>query len=128
MWKNININRQNIKTETSKSVLIQMPHNSNYDGYSFWYPAKLVRNGKNSNAISVAYNDEFVFRLKKYGNGKYNKFDVIDEEEIDVEEFEEAFGVMNDNIRGKDEESYLIIEEPQKLEIDVEIVEELKNE
>ncbi len=130
IWKSIQINNQNIKAETSKSVLIQMPHNSDYDGYSFWHLAKLVRTGKHSYAKSLSYNDEFTFRLIKYGNGKHNKFDIIDEEEIGVDQFEEAFGIMNENINvsRKDTESYLIIEEPEKIDKEVKVLDELKND
>lgn len=93
-WKNIQINIQNIQTETGTTTLIKMPNNSKYSGYKFWHPSKLIRNGNNSYAISLGYTDEFTFKLKKFGNGKWNKFDVIDEIEISVEEFEEAFNCM----------------------------------
>ena len=130
IWHSIQINKQNIKAETDSGVLIKMPHNSDYDGYVFWHPAKLVRNGKHSYAISISYTDEFVFRLKKYGNGKYNKFDIIDEQEIDVCEFRNAFEIMNDNIIASkdDTESYLIIKEPEKVDKEIEVLEELKND
>lgn len=98
MWKSININTQNIEAQTSKAVLIKMPNSSIYHGYSFWHPSKLVRSGKHSYSVSVSYTDEFVFRLKKYGQGKWNKSKVIDGKEIDAEEFETAFEVMDDNI------------------------------
>jgi hypothetical protein len=97
-WKNININKQNIEAKTERSVLINMPHKSDYDGYSFWHPAKLVRKGRHSNAVSIGYTDEFKFKLKKYGKGRYNQSEVIREKEINAEEFEKAFGVMNENI------------------------------
>lgn len=58
-WKSIQINKQNIKAETSNAMLIAMPHNSLYDGFVFWHSTKLIREGKNSNAISVSYNDGF---------------------------------------------------------------------
>lgn len=129
MWKNIEINLQNIETETEKAVLIKMPNNSNYAGYKFWHPSKLVRYGSNSYARSIGYTDQFTFKLKKYGNGKWNKTQVIDEKEISVEEFEEAFGCMKSCTRPKDnEESYLIVEEPEKVEKEIEVDGELKNE
>lgn len=128
MWKNIEINVQNIETDTGKATLIKMPNKSRHAGYKFWHPSKLVRYGSNSYARSIGYTDEFTFKLKKYGNGKYNKFDVIDEIEIGVEEFEEAFDCMEDCTRAKSEESYLIVEEPEKIEKEVEIEESLKNE
>lgn len=128
-WKSIQINKQNVKHDTGRTVLIAMPHNSNYDGYEFWHPAKLVREGYHSYAINLSYTDEFKFKLKKMGKGKYNKDQIIDEIEIDVEEFEEAFEVMNDNVIApkKDTESYLNIEEPEKIDADVVVLECLKN-
>lgn len=129
MWKNIEINLQNIEAETEKAVLIKMPNNSNYAGYKFWHPSKLVRYGSNSYARSIGYTDKFTFKLKKYGNGKWNKTKVIDEKEISVEEFEEAFNCMKSCTRPKDnEESYLIVEEPEKVEKEIEVDGELKNE
>lgn len=92
-WKNIEINTNQIKTETERSVLIKMPHKSDYDGYCFWHPAKLVHEGSHSAACSIGYTDEFTFHLKKYGQGKWNSREVIDEQEIDAEEFERAFGM-----------------------------------
>ena len=129
IWHSIQISKQNVKAETDSRVLIRMPSNSDYSNYVFWHPAKLVRNGKHSNAISISYTDEFVFRLKKYGNGKYNKFDIIDEQEIDVCEFENAFEITNDNIIAPkdDTESYLIVKEPEKVDKEIEVLGELKN-
>ena len=87
-WKNLPINIQNIKAETEKSVLIQVPHNSKYNGYSFWHPRKLVRNGSHSYEKTIGYTDEFTFHLKKYGQGKWNKNEVLSEIEITAEQFE----------------------------------------
>ena len=128
MWKNIQINVQNIETETEKATLIKMPKNSRYAGYKFWHPSKLVRYGSNSYSRSLGYTDEFTFKLLKFGKGKHNKFDVIDEIEIDVEEFEAAFECMIDCTRKNEDNSYLIIEEPEKVEKEIKIEEELKNE
>ena len=128
MWKNIEINIQNIETDTGKATLIKMPNKSKYAGYKFWHPSKLVRYGSNSYARSIGYTDTFTFKLLKYGNGKYNKFDVIDEIDISVEEFEESFECMKDCTRPKEnDDTYLIVEEPEKIEKEIEIEEELKN-
>ncbi|MEF9985429.1 MAG: hypothetical protein RR697_03605 [Malacoplasma sp.] len=129
MWKNIEINIQNIVYNTGKATLINMPRKSNYDGYSFWHSSKLIRNGKNSYSNSLGYTEEFIFKLKKYGKGKYNSRDVIYEIEISVEEFEEAFECMSECTREKEnEDSYLKIEEPEKIDNEVEIEEELTND
>ena len=129
MWKNININKQNIKADTYKAVLISMPKNSDYDGFSFWHPSKLVRDGRNSYAVSVGYTDDFKFKLVKYGKGKYNSRDIIAEIEIDAEEFEEAFGIMNENITSKKIVNNYETHKPDKLEVNnVEVLDELKDE
>lgn len=131
MWKNININKQNVKVDTGRAVLIAMPHSSDYDGFSFWHPSKLVREGRHSNALSISYTDDFNFKLVKYGKGKYNSRDIIDEQEISVEEFEEAFGVMNENItspKTKINNEYET-HKPINIEaVDREALEELKDE
>lgn len=128
MWKNIEINLQNIEKNTGKATLIKMPNNSDYAGYKFWHPSKLVRYGSNSYARSIGYTDNFTFKLFKNGKGKYNKFDLIDEVEIDAEEFEEAFGCMKECTRAKEDNFYLIVKEPDKFEKEVKIEKSLLNE
>lgn len=128
-WKNININKNNIKTETDKAVLIAMPHSSSYDGYVFWHPSKLVRNGRHSEAVSISYNDEFTFHLKKYGKGKTNYKDVLDEVELDPSEFEEEFGIINENITVPTYKNDYETHKPTELKAEkVEALEELKDE
>lgn len=128
MWKNISINKNQIAAETSKSVLINMPHNSEYNGFSFWHPSKLVRQGKHNGAVSLGYTDEFIFKLKKYGKGKYNGREVIDEMEISAAEFAEAFGATNDNIKSKEYKSPYETHKPTEHEaINSEAIDELKD-
>ena len=89
-WKSININKNQIKHSIDKALLLQMLNNSSYKGYCFWHTKKLIKKGRNKNAIQLIYNDDFVFKLKK-GD------DVI---KIEVEEFEDVFNVINENISG----------------------------
>ena len=91
MWKKIEFNKQNIKAETGRAVLINCPHKSYYDGYSFWVPASLVREGSHSYAYTLSYTEDFVFTLKKYGKGKYNSRDVIDEVQIVGDDIADIF-------------------------------------
>lgn len=128
-WKNININKSNIEAETSRAVLIKMPHSSDYDGYKFWHPAKLVRRGRHSGAVSIGYTDGFTFKLFKNGNGKYNKFDVLDETEIGAEEFEDAFGVIDENIVAPAKANDYETHKPEEKEVEeVKVEDELKDE
>lgn len=89
-WKKQIFNRQNIKAETDKAILVQMPHKSKYDGFSFWHPKKITWNGAHDYEIIISYTDNFIFKLKKYGKGKYNSNEVIKELEISAEEFGDA--------------------------------------
>jgi len=129
MWRTININKQNIKVDTGNAILFACPHNSDYDGWEFWHPAKLVREGRHDNAVSVSYTEDFNFILKKYGKGKWNKNKILDEQQINFEEFEEMFEVMNENIKSSDYKSDFETHKPKQLEAGaVEVLEELKDE
>ena len=112
IWKNIEINDSLVKARTAKSVLIAFPRKSQLHGYSFWHPAKLVRTGRIVNTVSIGYSGEFVFRLKKYGNGKYNKREVVSEMEIGTDEFEQAFAGINSNDVEPDDTPEIHIPEP----------------
>lgn len=98
MWKSININKHNIIVDTGKAVLIACPHNSEFDGYTFWHASKLVHEGRHKGAVSISYTDEFTFHLKKYGKGRYNYREVLDEIPLAADEIEEIFGVIDANI------------------------------
>lgn len=127
-WHNIEINIQNIEIDTGKAILIKMPNKSKYAGLKFWHPSKLIRVGSNNYSVKIGYTDKFTFRLFKNGNGNYNRNKIIEEKEISVYEFEKAFDCMSDCTKPKQkEETYLIVKEPEKIEKDIQIVEELKN-
>jgi len=87
MWKNLTFNKQNIQAETEKAVLINCHHKSEFYGYSFWHPSKLIREGSHSFERSLGYMDDFKIILKKYGKWRYNWNSVIDEKSITIEEF-----------------------------------------
>ena len=80
MWYKIKISANNIEASTDKAVLIKMKRNSNYDGFVFWHPSKLVR--KEGKMLTFSFNDEFKFNLKKYGQGKWNSRNVVREDSI----------------------------------------------
>jgi hypothetical protein len=137
MWKKIFFNSLNIEAETEKSILIKMPNKSNYSGYKFWHPKKLVRKeGGKGYHLSFSFTDDFKFKIFKNGKGKYNYKNIIDEVELSSDEMFEEFEQVDESIslaeerhKAKEEESYLIIEEPEKKEIkNIEIREELKND
>lgn len=112
-WKRIQINTNGIETKTDKAVLIKCPNKSAYQGYMFWHPAKLVREGKHSHAASVSYTDEFEFRLRRYNKNK----DVLSEKKINAQEFEALFGIVDDNISAP----------KQKDEFETHVPEEIKD-
>ncbi len=126
MWKTIKINKQNVELQITNATLIKIPKKSRYANYKFWHPNKLIE--ENENSIKLSYTNEFVFHLKKFGKGKLNKYMILDEIDIDAEEFEEIFDKMADSVREKENNTYLIIKEPKKIEKTIVVDEELKNE
>lgn len=113
-WKGLQINSNLIKAHTEKSVLINMPRNSEYNGYAFWHPSKLVWEGKHDAAVSVRYTDGFVFYLKKYGKGRYNSHELLDEIQLAPDEMEAVFAAIGDNIIAPEPEP--LIHTPEYLE------------
>lgn len=122
MWKSIKFNKQNIEHRTEKAVLIKMPKKSNYAGYAFWHPAKLVRTvGGNGYFMSFSYTDNFEFNIFKFENKKAEK------QSISIQDIEEAFEVMNEKIQCDmdHDDSYLIVTEPVEINKEISIIEEL---
>lgn len=98
-WDNIFINSQNIKAESERAYLIQMPNKSSYKGWAFWHPKKLVREqGGKGYYISFSFTDEFIFKVLLYGKGRHNSMSVIRREEISAEEMKEIFGVVDNSV------------------------------
>lgn len=85
-WKEFIIHGgNNIKTETAKAVLIKVPGSK----FHFWHPRKLVREfGRGGYHTSISYTDDFKFNLFRNGEGKYNKFEKIEEKTLTASEME----------------------------------------
>ena len=122
MWYKVRFNAQNVEHNTGKAVLIKMPNNSGWKGYKFWHPSKLVREeGGKGYFLSFSFTEEFQFKI----------FTKTREEILDHKDILEAFQVGNDSIEQaitnhEKPSSYLIVDEPTKIEGEVEEIEELK--
>lgn len=92
IWHKIAINKQNVAYTTEKAALINMPHSSDHDGYSVWVSLKLLRSGRHSYEYMLSAKSDMTFTLKKYGQGKWNKREVLAEKVISAEEMAVAFG------------------------------------
>ena len=136
MWDKIYLNKQNIITETDKAYLIKMPSKSNYPDYQFWCSKKLIKiEGGKGYHLSMLFNDSFKFKLQKMGKGAYNKKEILDEKELSSNELKIQFNndlelsIEQENAANKKiNNSYLIIEEPLKVDKEINIIEELINE
>jgi hypothetical protein len=125
MWKKINIVENNIEAITNKAYLIKMPNNSNYKGYKFWHTDKLIK--KDGKIYKLIYNDDFVFKLIKYGAGKYNFKDIVKEVHINSLELEAQFEQIIESLKSTKDDSYLIVKEPKKVDKKVTIKDEFIN-
>ena len=121
MWHKVYFNSQNIEHDTAKAVLIKMPNKSEYAGYKFWHPTKLVREeGGKGYHMSFSFTEEFQFTIRKYGQNRQ----VTAEKIIGWDEMLEAFEQVNEQICGH-EEAYLEVAEPDKVDRTVKVREEL---
>lgn len=100
MWKKLNVNSNMVQADAPNALLIGMPNKSEYAGYSFWISKKLVRSGKHPAALEISYKDDFIFHLLKYGNGRFNSREIIDDIPLAADEMEEALSTVNENITG----------------------------
>lgn len=97
---NININRNQIKHSSGRAILIAMPHNSDYDGFTFWFPEKLVDEGRHGEAVRLCIPVSFNFTLRRTSPKTYK---VLAEEELNAYELVEQFKQTDDNITKKHE-------------------------
>lgn len=98
MWESIQLDSNCIEAVTDRAVLINMPKTSGYKGFSFWHPKRCCCSvGKNSFLIQISFTNEFEFKLKKYGKGKYNWNKILSEETLSALELKEALGFGVDN-------------------------------
>lgn len=84
IWKGVEIRESLILRETERSALIAMPRFSNYDGFIFWHPLKLVR--REYGIVSLRYTDDFQFRLQKHKKTRKGQWKLVDEVMLTAEE------------------------------------------
>lgn len=123
-WRSFTVSTNNIEVSTAKAVLIKMPHKSDYDGFVFWHPAKLVREGDYLYSKKVSYTDDFEFRLFKKGNGRFNYNTKIAEKTISAAEMRNAMKMMEMTKLDPYELHKPEIKEPVKADV----LEDLKDE
>ena len=97
-YLNININRNQIKTSTGRAYLIAMPHKSDYDGFTFWFPMSLVDEGRHDEALRLCIPVSFDFKLRRT-SPKTRK--VLAEEELNAYQLVEQFRQTDENITKK---------------------------
>jgi len=120
IWNGFAIHNNLIKVSTVKAVLIALPSNSRYAGFSFWHPRKLVKNGSMS---MVLYNDDFIFRLKKYGQGRFNQKEVLEEVELSAKDMIDIYSMFHSS------EDVPMLHVPERLEAEkTEAISELCDE
>ena len=107
-WKKVKVNKNNIVVDTGTAILIKCPNKNHFSNYKFWISKKLV-NEFSKGFVEIVYKDEFTFSCKKNEQTKT----------LCADDLETMFEPV---------ESYLIVKEPIKVNKEVEIVEELKNE
>lgn len=115
-WNKLSINRQNIKTETKKAYLVKLPENSQYQGYVFWHPKKMVEatNFYNGYLMALSYPDSWEFKLKEDDSISYKELT------LNGRELKQAFE-YNENDYDFWSSSYYRKIEPKKIDKEVEV-------
>lgn len=112
-WSKVNINNNQVERSTERAYLIKMPHNSDYDGYSFWYPAKMCHDGPHNAAMTLSVPDDFRFSLRRYSQRTHQ---LLDEIEIEADEMLGQLATVSDNITApldKSDEPIIEVKEPE---------------
>lgn len=125
---NININRNQIKHSSGRAILIAMPHKSDYDGFTFWFPEKLVDEGRHDEAIRLCIPASFNFSLRRTSPKTYK---VLAEEELNAYQLVEQFRQTDENITGADVKPFTQVETVEAPEVkvdDVVVPEDLTND
>lgn len=78
-WYYIDVNKNMIKYDTGKAVLIACPSSSDYSGYCFWHPKSCVKEGRHSAALCISFTEEWEFHLT---NKKTEDEQVVDYHEL----------------------------------------------
>lgn len=119
-YLNININRNQIKYSSGRAILIAMPHKSDYDGYTFWFPERLTDEGRHDEALRLCIPVNFNFTLRRTSPKTYK---VLDEVELNAYQLVEQFRQTDDNITGAGVAIRTEVERVEAPEVKVEQVE-----
>ena len=86
-WHYMDVNKNMVKYDTGKAMLIACPSSSEYAGYCFWHPNACIREGRHSAAYCISFTEDWEFKLK-------NK-DTDDEVKMDYHELSEVMACLN---------------------------------
>ncbi|MFI3166541.1 MAG: zincin-like metallopeptidase domain-containing protein [Bacillota bacterium] len=71
-WNSLCMNETNCIKKCSKATLFEMPKGSDFEGYQFYHPNKLVKRDSTSKdnmlSFKLSFTDEFAFKLTKGDN------------------------------------------------------------
>lgn len=119
MWNKIRIDANQIQHETERATLIKLPNSSNLKGWAFWHPSKLVREAQKGKGhwYEFSFTGEWEFKLVRQNRNNEATMKIGCQEMLDV---------FDKQSPSEDNESYLEVEEPIKINDDVEVDESLK--
>lgn len=84
-WLKVMANKNQIVNQTCSAVLFKLPKSK----FRFWHPIKCCKD--KGWQVELLYTSDWTFKIFRNGEGKYNRFEKIEEKEIDIEEFESYY-------------------------------------
>ena len=88
-WHKVRISENNVSYFDSY-VLIKLPYRSDYRHFTICVSRKLVR--KDGGMVALSVREDYTFKAKKKGRGRYNKSEAIEEKELSADDIIDIFG------------------------------------
>lgn len=119
-WLKTEINKNQIQRETARALFINCSHNSKYDGWGFWLPKSLLREGSHSASLTILLPNDFKIELIRKSR----------RQNIAAEECIQIFENIEEQVKVKTDDSCFVeVKEPKKIEIikKRDVLDEFKN-
>lgn len=98
-WTNLELYTNMVLHVSEKTALVAMPFKSEFKGYCFNHPARLVRKTKNPHLVNLSFSEEFVFNIFKRERNEDGIYVQVDERNLSAEEMRKILEPVDADIK-----------------------------